>query len=262
MTKITDVSIRSLSANGFSHSAEGIWQKKILPCLSVVQATEGSYDIKVENSSLFSTGEGGVFVAPANALQEITHHDGKNNNMQAHWVFIDAVVNDEFRFDELYSFPVLLDAKYNDEICRLTECIRNPDSYFQKMRAAFRLLEILAESGQERRQGLHPIRTKIESFVKAHYQEDIRAAEIAKHLYCSVPQVFRYTRKYFGLSPSNYINGIRLQQAEIQLRTTDRQITQIALACGFYDCAYFSKLFKKNYAESPLVYRKNHFEKA
>ena len=89
-----------------------------------------------------------------------------------------------------------------------------------------------------------------------------RAAEIAKHLYCSVPQVFRYTRKYFGLSPPNYINGIRLQQAEIQLRTTDRQITQIALACGFYDFAYFSKLFKKNYTESPLVYRKNHFEKA
>ena len=93
-------------------------------------------------------------------------------------------------------------------------------------------------------------------------QRLLRAAEIAKHLYCSVPQVFRYTRKYFGLSPSNYINGIRLQQAEIQLRTTDRQITQIALACGFYDCAYFSKLFKKNYAESPLVYRKNHYEKA
>lgn len=258
---ISEIKIESLSANGFSHSAEGVHHIKFLPCLSVVQATEGSYDIRIGNSSVFSTGENGIFIAPANALQEITHHDGKNGNMKAHWVFIDAVVNGEYRFDEIFSFPVILDSVYNEEISMLTEKIRFPENIFQKKQAAYRLLEILASEGKERKKGLHPIHTKIESYVKSHFAENIRAEDIAKYLFCSVPQVFRYTHKYFGLSPANYINGIRLQQAEIMLRTSNKLITEIAFTCGFTDSAYFSKLFKKNYAQSPLQYRKEHFEK-
>lgn len=258
---ISDIKIESLSANGFSHSAEGIHQIKFLPFLSVVQATEGSYDIRIGNSPTFSTGENGIFIAPANALQEITHHDGKEGNMQAHWVFIDAIVNGEYRFDEIFTFPVILDAAYNEEISMLTEKIRSPKNIFQKKQAAYRLLEILAAEGRERKNGLHPIHTKIETFVKSHFMEDIRAEDLAKHLFCSVPQVFRYTHKYFGLSPANYINGIRLQQAEIKLRTSNKTVTEIAFSCGFSDSAYFSKLFKKNYAQSPLRYRREHFEK-
>ena len=52
--------------------------------------------------------------------------------------------------------------------------------------------------------------------------------------------------------------------SQIELRDNFKNDVSLeTLSAHFhYDKYYFSKLFKKNYAESPLVYRKNHFEKA
>jgi hypothetical protein len=51
---------------------------------------------------VYSTGEKGVFIAPSNVVQEIIHHNGDNGVMQAQWIFLDVVVNGEYRFDEIY----------------------------------------------------------------------------------------------------------------------------------------------------------------
>ncbi len=67
------------------------------------------------------------------------------------------------------------------------------------------------------------VKTAIESFVPHHYAEDIKAADIARHLRCSAPQVFRYTKKYYDFSSANYVNSVRLQQAALQLKTPTKR---------------------------------------
>ena len=145
---IQNIEIKTIKANGLYGECEGVYHKKILTRLSVVQAIKGSYDIRLNNGQTFSTGEGGVFIAPSHALQEITHHNGQNGVMNAHWVVIDAVINGIFRFDEAFSFPVVLDKKYNAKIYRIIREIRYPKNYFKKTIAGYNLLEILANEGK------------------------------------------------------------------------------------------------------------------
>ncbi len=125
--------------------------------------------------------------------------------------------------------------------------------------AAYALLEILFNESQKK-DPADAVKRALREFVQNRYAEDLKAKDLAAAAFCSVPQVFRYTKKYFGLTPAHYINGIRLQQAEILLLNTKKTVTEIAYEVGFLDSAYFSKLFKKFYAESPLSYRMKNAE--
>lgn len=246
--------IQSFEANGFSHPCEGVYHKKILPMLSIVQPLHGYYEVSIDGSPFYKVDSGEIFVAPANVVQEIIHHDGKGGFMNAHWIFVDAVVDGAYRFDEVFSFPVILPKKHSPIIYRLIDLIQHNENTFEQLRAISVLLEILFETSSKKEK-LNPTCSTIRSFVKNHFNENIKAVDLAKELICSVSQVFRYTKKYFNLSPANYINLIRLQQAELLLKTTKKTITEISYAVGFSDNAYFQRLFKKHYGQTPQNYR-------
>ena len=252
---INDIHVKSVIYNCLTENYEGVTHQKILSNLSIVQAIEGSYDISLNNGKTFSTGEGGVFIAPSNVVQKITHHNGKNGVMKAHWVFIDAVINNGFKFDDVFNFPIILPKRENEKVYKYLIEISNATNYFSKIISTFNLLNILY-AYRENTTKLHPIKSKIESFVQDNYVFDIKAKDIAKHLYCSTAQTFRYVKKFFGLSPANYINGIRFKNAEYKLLTTTDAINEIATSVGFADYSYFSKLFKIRYGYSPTEYRK------
>ena len=55
---------------------------------------------------------------------------------------------------------------------------------------------------------------------------------------------------------AEYIRRRRLHKAKKLLKMTDLPISQIALAVGFADYNYFSRIYKKAYGKSPRYYRK------
>jgi AraC-like DNA-binding protein len=59
-----------------------------------------------------------------------------------------------------------------------------------------------------------------------------------------------------GLSPIQYVNRRKIEQAQILLLTTDKPLKEIARRIGFDDEFYFSRLFKKNTGIAPASYRK------
>jgi AraC-like DNA-binding protein len=253
--EIKDIRINSVSYGALSGDFEGITHTKILPTLSIVQAVEGEYEIGIGDGELQKTGEGGLFIAPSSMVQKIVHHNRKNGKMQAHWAFIDATVNDCAKFDEWFCFPVVLSKTQASELSKQLFNLGKAENYFQKIYAVYGILEALANIG-ELADKPKSERLKIEKFVAERYADDIGAKEIADVLYCSVAQAFRYTKKFFGLTPANYVNGIRLQRAAVLLENSEKSVTEIAFLTGFSDAAYFSKLFKRHYAQSPVEYRK------
>ena len=56
---------------------------------------------------------------------------------------------------------------------------------------------------------------------------------------------------------SEYVNMIKLKEAEKLLLTTDKSITEISLSSGFSSTAYFISLFKKKHNLTPSKYRKS-----
>lgn len=258
--EIKNIQIKNVYSGYLNGSYENLRHEKICRDLSIVQAIKGSYDIALGGVKLQSTGEKGVFVAPSNVLQTIVHHNGKNGVMNAHWVFVDCVVNDNSRFDELFTFPTVLDVKYNDQVYDCIKTIRNSSDFFEKNRAVFALLEILVKESKPKKSP-PSIKTSIEEYVHSHYFENIKVKDIAEHLSYSQAQIYKLIKKHFTLTPANYINCVRLQKAEYLLSLGERTITEITFAVGFQDFAYFSRLFKKHYGISPKEYRKSMINK-
>lgn len=54
---------------------------------------------------------------------------------------------------------------------------------------------------------------------------------------------------------TQYINRLRISQAEIFLKETNMNVSEIAWACGYKDIYYFSRVFKKTQGMSPSKYR-------
>jgi len=65
----------------------------------------------------------------------------------------------------------------------------------------------------------------------------------------------RSIKKCFGISPSEFINNIRLLEASRLLRNTSNPVGNILADTGFENASYFNRLFKEKFGLSPLNYR-------
>lgn len=67
--------------------------------------------------------------------------------------------------------------------------------------------------------------------------------------------VSRTMRTYLGVTPSDYINTIRMTYAARALITDSEPVAQIATDCGIPNMSHFHKLFRTAHGMTPLQYR-------
>ena len=72
----------------------------------------------------------------------------------------------------------------------------------------------------------------------------------------------RSFRKYLNVTPSQYINAIRLKEASRLLSQTERSVTEIAGDVGFNNPGYFFRLFGDYFKVSPREYRQRKLQAA
>ena len=95
------------------------------------------------------------------------------------------------------------------------------------------------------------------SYIRINYPYDICVKDIAKKTHLSVTHLNRLFRTHLNTSLKKYLNNYRLEKAIELIYFSNMNITEIALACGFGDGAYFSNLFRKKTGKSPYNYRKD-----
>ncbi|HHX62762.1 MAG TPA: AraC family transcriptional regulator [Epulopiscium sp.] len=88
-------------------------------------------------------------------------------------------------------------------------------------------------------------------YVQNHYHEPIHVADMADLCNMNYSYFSRYFKKLTGKTFVEYVNYIRLTEAEKLLLTTNLNVTQIAFATGFSSASYFIKIFKKQKGLSP-----------
>ncbi len=93
-------------------------------------------------------------------------------------------------------------------------------------------------------------------YINAHCCEQITLANVAKSVgysrcYCS--DAFK---NCLGMSVWEYICIKRIEKALTLIKTTDKNILDIATECGFNNTANFNKIFKKYTHMSPREFRK------
>ncbi len=82
-----------------------------------------------------------------------------------------------------------------------------------------------------------------------------KMVEISKK---SREHIGRSFKRYLGISPTMYINELRINNASIMILHTNMPILDICLECGFQSISYFYKVFKKKYNMSPTDFRKKY----
>ena len=74
----------------------------------------------------------------------------------------------------------------------------------------------------------------------------------------SAEHVARSVRTFLGMTPSDFVNRVRMQHAARELRVTNRPIADIALECGLNNLSHFYALFRQAHGAPPRAYRQEH----
>lgn len=99
-----------------------------------------------------------------------------------------------------------------------------------------------------------PIESAITKIISTIHQS-IDLSIIANESGLSYVQFLRRFKNFCGLTPSEYINELRVQKAKKLLTDTNMLVKDIAYSCGFENEYYFSNFFKKHTAMSPTAFR-------
>lgn len=254
---ITKADINFLKNGGFdSVAVEGRRHVKILPWLSIVQATEGSYDIAIGNGELEQTGEGGFFIAPAEVQQTIVHHvNEKSGKMSARWIFVDVEINKIYSLDSLYRFPTVMNGEMGERMKVLFDSFFKTEDIWERYTLCYKILGVLMSTAlpldKKKSRGIEASLV----YIKENYPQQMTVGELAKIACMSESNFYSAFKKRFGSSPIAYLNKYRLSIAAERLSGTNDAIYSIASSVGVEDSLYFSKLFKRIYGMSPKEYR-------
>jgi len=96
-------------------------------------------------------------------------------------------------------------------------------------------------------------------FAERSFSRPVGVAEMVRASGFSRSHFSRLFHYRFGMSPLDYLNGLRLREAMRLLADTPAPVTEIALRSGFTDPNYFSRVFRKACGMSPRAYRQNGF---
>lgn len=94
----------------------------------------------------------------------------------------------------------------------------------------------------------------LESFEK-NLTESISPSSLAARAKLAPSKLARLLRRFFDLTPSQFITRTRLAVAARLLRETDLGVSEIAHECGFYDHSAFSRAFHSAMGVTPSAYR-------
>jgi AraC-like DNA-binding protein len=83
---------------------------------------------------------------------------------------------------------------------------------------------------------------------------DFNVEMLCSEVGISRTQLHRKMKEMTGLTTSEFIRNIRLEQAARLLREQKINVTQVAYTVGFSNLAHFSTVFRKHFGMSPSEY--------
>lgn len=96
--------------------------------------------------------------------------------------------------------------------------------------------------------------TAAQKYINDSFERKISSADIAAAVGLSESHLRTVFKAAFGISPMNYLNTVRVEQAKRMLDSGIFSLSEIAAACGFANVYYFSTVFKSLTGTPPGKY--------
>lgn len=105
-----------------------------------------------------------------------------------------------------------------------------------------------------------PLHRKISTvvrFINTHFAEPVRLEELAEQFEISPAYLSRMFKEITGFSLVEYVNLVRVQEAQRLLTTTKLKVILIAEQVGFGSLVQFGRVFRQMTNTTPLRYRQS-----
>jgi AraC family transcriptional regulator len=97
---------------------------------------------------------------------------------------------------------------------------------------------------------------RVIAFIEANMGSSIRPADLARIVHLSTSHLFRAFKESFGETPRAYITRQRMRYAQAKMLNSRDPLSKIALECGMYDQAHFSRVFRRIVGVNPRAWRR------
>ncbi len=94
--------------------------------------------------------------------------------------------------------------------------------------------------------------------LRLHFDEQVSLRETARGIGTSINQLERDFQRVFGLTPSAFLDSVRIDIAKALLVGEAISVARVAQSCGYSDHSAFSRRFLKQIGVTPIEYRRGH----
>jgi AraC-like DNA-binding protein len=95
----------------------------------------------------------------------------------------------------------------------------------------------------------------VKRYIHENFTEKIGIADMCREIGCSKTTLIASFKREFGTTVNKYLTSVRLSEALSMLRSGKMSVGEVALAAGFSDQSYFSKVFSSEYGVPPSEFR-------
>lgn len=208
--------------------------------------------------------EGNCYIVVPNELETLSADD--DNSYEAYWIMFKGkgaldffkkcnlpCHNNVFEFDKVQECSeILRNALYN----------MNPSNELEEaaiMNSALHQIMALHFSVLPTNISVDSVTRKMMKFINENYYNNITIDSIAKSFGFSRNYLYTLFKNDYGISPQTHLLNLRIEKAK-ELLLSDRQLSvnEIALAVGYRDALYFSRVFHKKVGVPPTEFVKTH----
>lgn len=97
---------------------------------------------------------------------------------------------------------------------------------------------------------------QLQEWLEGHFEVDNPVAEMVERSGLARRTLERRFTRATGYSPIRYVQALRIEHAKRRLEDTDQPIEQISYDIGYYNVAYFRRLFRARTRLTPGAYRR------
>ena len=95
-------------------------------------------------------------------------------------------------------------------------------------------------------------------YIETNFDKEINLDFLAQSLFTSKFHLIRIFKKYYGVTPRQYLINKRIEKAK-EILKSGISVSETCYTIGFESITSFSNLFKAKTGISPSVYKKSNF---
>ena len=96
---------------------------------------------------------------------------------------------------------------------------------------------------------------RMSDFLAEHLQETVGLERLSAEFHFSKNHIINLFKQEYSITPTEYLNTLRLQKAKHLLEATSASSEDIAASCGFHSYSHFYRLFLRETGISPTQWR-------